>query len=366
MIAGAAVREARYWREAGGGRIRCTLCPHECRLADGTVGACGVRVHHRGALYTLVGERVVARNVEPIEKKPLFHFYPGSRAYSIATVGCCLRCTFCQNAGISQWPIEHLPRRLGAAGGADSLAGLAARIPGEPLAPREIVADAVAAGAAAIAYTFVEPTVFFELALDTAQLARAAGLKNVFVTCGYTSPAPIRELARVMDAVNVDLKFFTEASYRRVSRGALAPVLDAIRAYHDLGVWTEVTTLVIPGVNDSDEELGGIARFLASVSPGIPWHVSRFFPAYRMLDRAPTPAATIARARWIGRETGLRYVYAGNLRDGTGENTDCPRCGRPLIERTGFAVTANAVRGGRCPSCGTAVEGVGMDGPAVS
>lgn len=357
-------REAAFYARLPDGRVRCTLCPHQCRLADGTLGACGVRVNHHGTLYTLVSDRLVASNTEPIEKKPLFHVLPGSLAYSIATVGCCLRCSFCQNWQISQWPFEHLPRRVdwaderAPAASCATFRALQARIPGAATTPERIVAEALASGATSIAYTFVEPAVFYELVLETATLARERGLRNLFITCGYVSAAALDRLASVLDAVNVDLKFFRESSYRRVSRGSLQPVLDAIEACHLRGVWVEVTTLVIPDLNDSDAELRGMARFLRAVSPDIPWHLSRFFPAYQMRDRPPTPVATLRRARRIGLDEGLRYVYLGNVAGEAGEHTECHRCGARLIERAGHVVRANAVINGRCPTCREGVAGI--------
>jgi len=359
--------EARFYEALPDGRVRCTLCPHHCRMLDGTLGACGVRVNHSGTLYTLVYDRVAATHLDPIEKKPLFHFLPGTMAYSFSTVGCCLRCSFCQNWGISQWPMEHLPRRVawqhpGQPAVCVEFQTLQDAVAGVPMTPERIVHSALASGASSIAYTYVEPTVFFELACDTAALAKRQGLRNVFITCGYTCEPPLRELAKLMDAVNVDLKFFREASYRHISRGRLQPILDAIRLYRELGVWTEVTTLVIPGVNDSDDELLGIANFIRNISPDIPWHVSRFVPAYRMLDRPSTPLETLTRACRLGRELGLRYVYSGNVPGEGGEDTACAECGATLIVRHGYQVRSNRIRDGRCPTCQTRIPGVGMSG----
>jgi len=364
-----APHEARYYESLPGNKVLCTLCPHDCRVPDGGRGACAVRYNSGGKLYTLVYDKVIARGVEPIEKKPLFHFHPGSTAYSIATVGCSLRCTFCQNWEISQWPKEHLPKRLNLAGEEEDgepicprLANLEAAIPGEPVTPEQIVKAALDSGAASIAYTFTEPTIFYELALDTARLAKAQGLHNLFVTSGYISEAPQRELAAVLDAANVDLKFFRDESYKRISRVRLQPILDAIRRYHELGVWLEVTTLIVPGLNDSDEELKSIAQFIVSVSADIPWHVSRFYPAHQMMDRPPTTVAALRKAVAIGRAAGLHFVYEGNVPGDRGENTDCHQCGALLIERYGFYVIANRIRDGRCPDCGTTIAGVGMNG----
>jgi pyruvate formate lyase activating enzyme len=264
-----ALHEAWFYERQPDGRVRCTLCPHDCRMADGSRGACAVRYNEGGVLYTLVYDRIVASNLEPIEKKPFFHFKPGSLAYSIATVGCNQQCTFCQNWEIAQWPKERLPRRLrGDCGEAPvPLATLAQIVPGRSRVPEAIVDAAIDTGASSIAYTFTEPTIYFELAHDTAVQARARGLKNLFVTNGYISEPALQKIATVLDAANIDLKFFREESYRRISRAGLQPILDAIRVYRALGVWIEVTTLVIPGVNDSDRELTQIAEFIRSVGP---------------------------------------------------------------------------------------------------
>lgn len=358
------MQEARFYQRLDNQRVHCGLCPHDCLIADGGRGVCAVRYNAGGVLYTLVAERVIAHHLDPIEKKPLFHFHPGSQAYSIATAGCNLRCDFCQNWEISQWPRDELPKRLETGQENEPLcprlAELAEKIPGERISPAQIVAAACDSGARSIAYTYTEPTIFYELAYATACLAKEAGLANVFITNGYINEAPQRELAGVLDAANVDLKFFRQASYSHLSRVRLEPVLDAIGRYHALGVWLEVTTLVIPGVNDSDAELRDIAEFIASVSVDIPWHVSRFHGAYARGQAQPTPAQTLRRAAEIGAAAGLRYIYQGNLAGNGGENTYCHHCGMLLIERHAYQLIANAVRGGNCPACGTHLGGVGM------
>jgi pyruvate formate lyase activating enzyme len=369
MIKGApSPREAAFYETLPDGRAHCTLCPHSCRITDGYRGACGVRINHRGKLFTLVYNRVACRQVDPIEKKPLFHFLPGTSAFSIATVGCCLQCPFCQNWELSQWPRERVERRVEwtcarePASVCAALAALEDQVPGDVATPAEIVAAAKLWGAGSIAYTFSEPTVFFELAYDTAALARAQGLKNVFVTSGFIEEGPLRRIAPLLDAANVDLKFFRPESYARLSKARLEPVLDAIRLYHALGVWIEVTTLLVPGLNDSDDEIAHIAAFVRSVSPDVPWHVSRFHSAYRMTNTVPTPVATVRRARQIGLDAGLRYVYMGNMPGDEGGDTCCPGCGSRLIVRSGMHVRWNRVHQGACPRCGTAIAGVRMDG----
>lgn len=357
------MHEARHYTPLAHGKVHCTLCPHDCHIPDGGRGACAVRYNQGGRLYTLVYGKVVARELDPVEKKPLFHFHPGSTAYSIGTVGCSMRCAFCQNWQISQWAKEHLPKgehQEGPEPICPRLAELEEAVAGEPVTPAGIVDAALASGAGAVAYTYTEPTIFYELAYDTATLAREKGLKNIFVSNGFISEAPLRELAGVLDAVNVDLKFFREESYRHISRARLAPILEAIRLYHELGVWLEVTTLVIPGVNDSDEELRDIAGFVRSVGEEVPWHVSQFYPAWKMRDLPVTPAETLERAARIGREAGLRYVYEGNVPGSPGENTHCYHCGTLLIERYGFHLRANRIRDGACPECGASIDGIGM------
>lgn len=360
------VHEARFYEPLPDKKVLCTLCPHDCRIPDNGRGACSVRYNRDGKLYTLVYDKVVARETNLIEKKPLFHFHPGSYAYSISTVGCNLRCSYCQNWQISQWPKDNLPKKLDKAVDDSSeaicpqLEAMDAEVPGEPIMPTEVVRAAKQTGCLSVSYTFTEPTIFYELAYDTAVLAREQGLKNSFVSNGFISEAPLREIAPLLDAVNIDLKFFREESYRRISRARMQPVLDAIRLYHAFGVWVEVTTLVIPGLNDSDEELTGIAEFICGLDPAIPWHLSQYYPTYRMLDHPPTPVATLRRAREIGRKTGLRYVYEGNVPGEGGENTYCYHCSALLIERFGFFVRQNRIRDGRCPECGAMIDGVAM------
>jgi len=365
------LHEARFYEPLPDGKVLCTLCPHDCRIPEGARGACGVRYNHQGRLYTLVYDKVVVREVNPIEKKPLFHFHPGSFSYSISTVGCNLRCSFCQNWQISQWPKDHLPKHIADTEQSDSAAPdiicpqlqeMERMIAGEEITPAAIVEAARNTGCLSISYTFTEPTIFYELAYDTAVLAREAGLKNNFVSNGFISEAPLRELSAVLDAANIDLKFFKEESYRRISRARLQPILDAIRLYHELGVWLEITTLVIPGINDSDEELQQIAGFIHELDPAIPWHVSQYYPAYKMFDHPHTPVETLRRARQIGLDTGLRYVYEGNVPGEGGENTYCYQCGELLIERYGFYVKQNRIRDNRCPDCNASIDGVGMSG----
>jgi len=322
-------------------------------------------------LYTLVYDKVISRHVDPIEKKPLFHFQPGSTSHSIATVGCNMRCAFCQNWEISQLPKGRLPSDKPANPGTPEpicppLEAAAQRIIGEQVSPQKIVDAAIRVGARSIAYTYTEPTIFYELAYDTAVLAKAQGLKNIFVTNGFIGAEALRHIATVLDAANVDLKFFKDESYRRIAGARLQPILEAIRLYKALGVWVEITTLIIPGVNDAEEELRQIAAFVQSVGPKVPWHVTQFSPAYKMLDRRPTPVATLRHAREIGFEAGLRYVYEGNVPGEGGENTYCYACKALLIQRYGVFLISNRIQQGTCPECGTLIDGVEMNGISQS
>jgi pyruvate formate lyase activating enzyme len=323
-------------------KVRCRLCRHRCLIPDGKRGLCGVRENQDGRLQTLVYGRLVAGNVDPIEKKPLYHFQPGSLSYSIATVGCNFRCRFCQNADIAQMPADR--------GG---------RIVGTAVRPEAVVRAAAEAGCRSIAYTYTEPTVFFEFALDTARLAHAQGFRNVFVTNGYMSAEALELIAPVLDAANVDLKAFNRKFYTEVCGAKLEEVQESLREMKSRGIWVEVTTLLVPGLNDDPAELKALAEFLArELGPGTPWHISRFHPTYRLTDRPPTPVATLSAAREIGLSAGLKYVYTGNVPGDPGENTYCPACGATVIERLGFRVGVLRLKDGRCGECRTALDGV--------
>ncbi|MBW2622773.1 MAG: AmmeMemoRadiSam system radical SAM enzyme [Deltaproteobacteria bacterium] len=323
-------------------RVRCNLCAHTCLVNPGRKGICGVRINQDGRLYSLVYGRLVSANADPIEKKPLFHFLPGTISFSIATAGCNFRCDFCQNYEISQIPQDD--------GG----------IIGRSMSPSEIVAQAKESGAASIAYTYTEPTIFFEYALDTARLASNEGLKNIFVTNGYMTEEALDMIGPDLHAANVDLKAFRDSFYRKLCQARLEPVKETITRMKERGIWVEVTTLIIPGHNDGEEELRELAGWLAGVSPEIPWHISRFSPTYRLLDRGPTPTETIHMAQAIGREEGLQYVYAGNVWGDDGEKTYCHNCGHLLIDRLGFSITSVDLEKGACPKCQTPLAGEGL------
>ncbi len=331
-------------------KVRCHLCNHRCVIDPGKRGLCRVRENREGVLESLVYGRLIARHVDPVEKKPLFHFLPGTLSYSIATVGCNFRCRFCQNADIAQYPADH----RGA-------------IAGSPTAPEEVVAAARATGCRSIAYTYTEPTVFFEFALETCRMARDSGLRNIFVTNGYMSREAVDRIAPVLDAANVDLKAFNDRFYREICGARLAGVLDTLGYLRERGIFLEVTTLLIPGLNDDPGELEKLAGFLVNaLGPDTPWHVSRFHPTYRLTDRPPTPVSTLQRAREIGLAAGLRYVYTGNVPGDAGGNTLCPQCGELVIERWGFQVNRIRMEKGRCASCGAGIAGVWDDGSGGS
>ncbi|MFH1126325.1 MAG: AmmeMemoRadiSam system radical SAM enzyme [Candidatus Altiarchaeota archaeon] len=321
--------------------VRCSLCNHRCLIPIGRRGLCGVRENQNGRLMSLVYGKLIAENVDPIEKKPLFHFQPGSLSYSIATVGCNFRCEFCQNWDISQ---------RGKEGG---------EIVGRIASPKEVVDAAIENGCKSISYTYTEPTIFFEYAHDTSVLAVGRGLRNVFVSNGYTTTEALDMIKPYLHANNVDLKSFSDKFYRELCGARLEPVLETLKWHVRNKVWLEVTTLVVPGKNDSKEELRQIAEFIKNeLADWVPWHVSRFYPHYRMNDKMPTQLNSIHDAYKIGKETGLKYVYTGNIQHENAENTYCPKCSELLVERYGFNVTKNRVKDSKCSKCSERIEGV--------
>ncbi|MDO8489293.1 MAG: AmmeMemoRadiSam system radical SAM enzyme [Candidatus Omnitrophota bacterium] len=318
--------------------VHCQLCAHSCKIQEGKFGFCGVRQNIKGVLYTHNYGKLVALNSDPVEKKPLNHFLPGSLAFSISSAGCNFRCGFCQNWQISQLNFikDH---------------------PGENFSAAKVIELAKRNNCKSIAYTYTEPTIFFEFALETAILAKQEGIANIFVTNGYMTDKAIFLLKPYLDAANVDLKFFKESSYQRICSAKLAPVLDSIRLLYDAGVWIEITTLVIPGENDSPEELSGIAKFIAGVSRDIPWHVSSFHADYKFSAYPSTPEQTFKLAYDLGQAQGLRYVYAGNVY-GWGQDTFCVQCKRVLIKREGFDIVESNLAGNKCVFCKAILPGV--------
>jgi len=334
------MKEAMFYERLDEKKVRCFLCAHHCVIKEGKRGICSVRENRDGTLYSLVYGRVISMNIDPIEKKPLFHFLPGSTSFSIATVGCNFRCEHCQNNEISQYPKEH-----------------EGEIMGQPATPEAVVEAAGRNGCKSISYTYTEPTIFFEFAYDCAKLAHQKGIRNVFVSNGYTGPEAAKAIAPYLDGNNIDLKGGDEF-YKKICGARLDPVKETIRLMKALGVWVEVTTLIIPDYNDSEKDMRDIAEFLSSVDPSMPWHVTQFYPTYRILDKPRTPVKTLRRAREIGFEAGLKYVYEGNVPGEGGENTYCPDCKKLLIHRFGFSIGENTIKDGTCPKCGHNIKGV--------
>ncbi|RLI95983.1 MAG: AmmeMemoRadiSam system radical SAM enzyme [Candidatus Aenigmatarchaeota archaeon] len=313
------MKEALFYSKLGGGNVRCSLCPRLCTIVPGKTGFCGVRQNSGGTLYSLVYNRACSLVIDPIEKKPLYHFAPGSLCLSICTVGCNLDCSFCQN-----WQISH-PKE----------------ITGDNIPPQRVIEIAKKQGVEGIAYTYTEPTIFFEYALDIMKLAKRAGLYNVWVSNGFTNPEPVMEASRYLDAINIDIKG-SESLYRNLCNApGERPVKEAAKLYKEQGVWVEITTLLIPGYNDSDRVLSSISRWVRkNLGPGTPIHFSRFYPHFRLTDIEPTPKTTLEKAHRIAREAGLEYVYIGNVPGHEQESTHCPECGSILIKRTGFGISS--------------------------
>jgi len=333
------MKEAKLYSRLENGEVQCYACAHRCRISEGRYGICRVRRNMNSVLYSLVYGKAIAVHVDPIEKKPLFHMLPGSMSFSMATMGCNMHCLNCQNSDISQIAAEN------------------SRIAGSEIMPEDLVRMASGRGCQSVSYTYTEPAVFWDYAYDTAGLCREKGIKNIFVTNGYWSEEGLQEMMPRMDAANVDLKFFDDRLYRKFCGARLKPVLDTIRRMQEAGVWIEITTLVIPGLNDEEEHLSRIADFIADLDPDIPWHVSRFYPTYRMMDRRATPVTTLERARQAGKNAGLRYVYTGNVPGNEGESTYCPQCGTRVIRRYGFQIIENQITDGHCASCRAAIAG---------
>ncbi|MCK9432146.1 MAG: AmmeMemoRadiSam system radical SAM enzyme [Candidatus Omnitrophica bacterium] len=331
------MREAQLYTPLEGQKVRCRLCAHRCEIPQGQYGFCRVRQNIGGVLYTRNYGNLVAAHADPVEKKPLYHFLPGSLAFSIACAGCNFRCGFCQNWEISQ---------AGASSGENGI-----------LSAEKVVEAALRESCRSIAYTYTEPTIFFEFMLETAKLARAAGLRNIFVSNGYLTEEAASLLIPYIDAANIDLKFFKEESYRKICAAKRDPVLDTIRILKKSGIWVEVTTLVIPGVNDAPEELGEIAGFISSSGKDIPWHVSAFHPEYRFEEYPSTPESSLKVAYDLGRGHGLLYVYPGNA-GSWGQDTLCGACGKSLIKRRGFDLLEFNLSGGKCGFCGAVLPGV--------
>lgn len=336
------MKEAMFFEKMENRKVRCYLCRHYCIIEDGKKGICRVRENHGGALYSLVYGKPISENIDPIEKKPLYHFYPGTTSFSVATVGCNFRCLNCQNYEISQLPRDH------------------DQIVGKDIDPEKIVENALNHRCKSIAYTYTEPTIFFEYAYETAKIAIEKSIKNVFVTNGYITREALATIKPYLHAANIDLKSFSQETYKKLCNARLDHVLDCIRSYREMGIWLEITTLIISEINDSESELRKIAEFIVSIGPEIPWHVSRFYPGYRLIEKPPTPVEILRMARNIGLEAGLRYVYEGNVPGEGGENTYCYICKKALVKRYGYQILENNITHSRCPECKAVIDGIGM------
>jgi pyruvate formate lyase activating enzyme len=334
------MREALLYEKLEKKTVHCYLCAHHCKIANKKFGFCGVRQNIDAVLYTHAYGKLIAAHVDPIEKKPFYHFLPGSLSFSVATVGCNFRCGFCQNWEISQSNFRD---------GLDSA--------GKDFAPEQIVSQALENNCKSISYTYTEPTIFFEYALETAKLAKKNGLYNNFVTNGYMTKECLETIRPFLDAANVDLKFFRNESYRRICAAELDPVLNSIRLMKKFGIWVEITTLVVTGENDSEEELASIAKFIAGIDKNIPWHISRFHPEYRFTDHAASTLESLKKAEKLGKKYGLKYVYMGNV-SGFGNDTYCASCNKLLIKREIFNILEYNIQKGKCPFCNMNIPGL--------
>ncbi len=333
------LKEASFYQKLDNKLVQCQLCPRRCPIPDGKRGYCGTRENHSGVLYTLVYSKPVAIHIDPIEKKPLFHFLPSTTAYSIATAGCNLKCKFCQNWEISQARPEDLDYVY--------------------LTPESLIKKVKESGAPTIAYTYNEPTIFYEYMLETAKLARREGIRNVMHSNGYINEAPLKDLAKYLDAANIDLKGFSDEYYAKLTEGALAPVLNSLKVLKGEGVHIEITTLLLSGFNDDEATLRKMCLWIKdNLGADTPLHFSRFFPMYKLASLNPTPIGSLERARAIAIECGLKYVYIGNISPNPAENTICPACAKTVIERRGYFIAQNNLKDGKCKFCGEKIAGV--------
>ncbi len=332
-------REAMWYTPLTDNKVQCELCPRRCIALDGQRGYCEVRENRGGKLYTLVYGNPCAVHIDPIEKKPFNHFLPATTALSIATVGCNLECAYCQNWHISQARPEE--------------------VQSYDLPPEEVVKIALEKECESIAYTYTEPTIFYEYMFDTAKLARSKGIRNVIVTAGFINLEPLRELCKFIDAIRVDLKGFTQDFYMNVCNGALGPVLKTLKTIQEEGVWLEIINLVVPTLNDDPKDIKRMCQWIkGNLGFDVPLHFTRFYPMYKLKSLPPTPIETLEKAREIALNEGLHYVYIGNVPGHPAEDTYCPKCGKLLIDRAGFFVTENHIVDGKCEYCGEPIPGV--------
>ncbi|MBZ5671487.1 MAG: AmmeMemoRadiSam system radical SAM enzyme [Acidobacteriia bacterium] len=333
------IREAKFYEKLPYKKIKCTLCPRECVIDDQERGYCGVRENRGGTYYTLVHSRVVTAHIDPIEKKPFFHFLPGAEAFSVATAGCNVNCKMCQNWDISQVRPEQVRSTY--------------------VPPEKLATLARQNNCPVIAYTYSEPVVYLEYVLDCAEAARAAGVRSVVVSGGYIQTDPLKALSTRVDAIKIDLKAYSEQFYKEVVNGELKPVLEALVTLRKNGTWNEIVYLVVPTLNDGDAEFRGLARWIKSeLGPDVPLHFSRFHPEYLLKNLPPTPLETLERAKAIADAEGLHYVYIGNVPGHPAESTYCPHCRRKVVERTGYTIAGIHLHHGKCQYCQTPIPGV--------
>ena len=333
------LKKALYWVSLGKDKVQCELCPKKCVLSNGQKGFCRARKNINGQLYTLTYGQPVAIHVDPIEKKPLAHVYPGTKSFSIATAGCNLRCKFCQNWEISQLDAEKVKVNF--------------------IPPEEIVSLAIKNKCKTIAFTYTEPTIFYEYMLDIAKIAKEKGIDCVMHSAGFTNEEPLRQIAKYLKAANIDLKGFSDKYYSSFCQGSLEPVLNAIKILKEEGVWIEITNLLIPGANDSDEDISKLCQWVKeNLGENTPIHFARFFPMYKLTNLSPTPLSTLIRAYNIAKKNGIKFIYIGNIPQQMGEDTKCPSCDKLLIKRTGYNILENNIKKGECPFCGEKIAGI--------
>ena len=333
------MKEAVLYKKTDNNKIICQLCPHNCTLRDGQRGICGVRKNNNGILYSLNYDKVAAIHSDPIEKKPLYHFLPSSITFSIATMGCNLKCIFCQNHSISVVENEN-------------------QIYGEDISPEQLIEVAIKKNSESISYTYTEPTIFFELMIETAKLAKENNIKNVMVTNGYMSEIAFEKISPYIDGANIDLKSFSEAFYKKYCGASLSPVLDTIKRMKESGIWIELTTLLIPDLNSDEGEIKELISFIVNLDENIPWHVSRFFPHHNLLDCSITDTTTMFNFLEMGNKMGLKHLYGGNISSDKWSHTTCPECHAVLIERNGYHTQIANFTNGICGSCGHFIHGV--------
>ncbi len=333
------VREAQFYKKLEEQRVECLLCPRKCIVADLERGACGVRENRGGKYFTLVHSRPCAIHTDPIEKKPFYHYKPGTKAFSLATVGCNMDCKYCQNWTISQFRPEDVQASY--------------------LPPEKVIAEAKRLGCSSVAHTYSEPVVFYEYMFDTASAGREKGIPSVMISNGYILPDPMKKLCGVLDAVKIDLKGFTEKFYKDICRASLKPVLDTLELLAASDTWFEIVVLVIPTLNDGGKDIAGMCKWIHDrLGPDVPIHFGRYHPTYKLKNIAPTPVKTLERCYKTARNAGLRYVYLGNVTGHPAESTYCPECGDKAVERIGYTIRAINITKGKCAACGTAIPGI--------